>query len=77
MRLATEVSTLKSQRSDYLSRLKASDELLTQRAEIQAAAVTYDNLTLTAEKVQGRRIAKVLITRNPPDEAPQEQSVGR
>ncbi|HEX9411765.1 MAG TPA: transporter associated domain-containing protein, partial [Actinomycetota bacterium] len=27
----------------------------------QGETVTYDNITLTAEKVQGRRIAKVLI----------------
>src|SRR5439155_11552170 len=31
----------------------------------QGATVTYDNLTFTVEKVQGRRIAKVLITRRP------------
>jgi len=29
----------------------------------QGETVSYDNLTFTAEKVQGRRIAKVLISR--------------
>jgi CBS domain containing-hemolysin-like protein len=31
----------------------------------QGETVSYDNLTFTAERVQGRRIAKVLITRKP------------
>ncbi len=31
----------------------------------QGETVTYENLTFTAEKVQGRRIAKVLIVRTP------------
>jgi len=34
----------------------------------QGATVAYDNLTFTVEKVQGRRIAKVLITRRPVEE---------
>src|SRR5438093_762579 len=37
----------------------------------QGETVTYDNLTFTAEKVQGRRIAKVLIKRKPPEESGQ------
>jgi CBS domain containing-hemolysin-like protein len=37
----------------------------------QGETVTYDDLTFTAEKVQGRRIAKVLITRiDEPDSEP-------
>jgi len=40
----------------------------------QGETVTFDNLTFTAEKVQGRRIAKVLIRRLQPD--PQEGTVG-
>jgi CBS domain containing-hemolysin-like protein len=35
----------------------------------QGETVSHANLTLTAEKVQGRRIAKVLITRHPQAEA--------
>jgi CBS domain containing-hemolysin-like protein len=35
----------------------------------QGATVNFDNLTFTAEKVQGRRIAKVLIERRIPEEA--------
>jgi CBS domain containing-hemolysin-like protein len=35
----------------------------------QGETVAYDNLTFTAEKVQGRRIAKVLISRRPPEGA--------
>jgi CBS domain containing-hemolysin-like protein len=35
----------------------------------QGEMVTYDGLTFVAEKVQGRRIAKVLITRRLPEEA--------
>ncbi|HEX9234824.1 MAG TPA: hemolysin family protein [Actinomycetota bacterium] len=42
----------------------------------QGETVTYDNLTFTAEKVQGRRIAKVLITRRAPEGSSQEQPVG-
>jgi putative hemolysin len=38
----------------------------------QGEQVTWNGITLTAEKVQGRRIAKVLITREP---QPQEQAV--
>ena len=38
---------------------------------IQGQSVSYDNLMFTAEKVQGRRIAKVLIERQPPD-APED-----
>jgi CBS domain containing-hemolysin-like protein len=34
----------------------------------QGETVTYDDLTLTAEKVQGRRIAKVLIKKVPAEE---------
>jgi CBS domain containing-hemolysin-like protein len=37
----------------------------------QGQTVTFDNLTFTAEKVQGRRIAKVLVVRAPRAE-PQE-----
>jgi len=37
----------------------------------QGETVTFDNLTFTAEKVQGRRIAKVLIKRKPPEESGQ------
>ena len=40
----------------------------------QGETVTFDNLTFTAEKVQGRRIAKVLIRRLQLD--PQEGTVG-
>jgi CBS domain containing-hemolysin-like protein len=39
----------------------------------QGETVAYDGVTLTAEKVQGRRIAKVLITK--PAQAEQEQPV--
>src|SRR5207248_1037202 len=35
----------------------------------QGEMVSYDNLTFTAEKVQGRRIAKVLLSRKDPEEA--------
>jgi CBS domain containing-hemolysin-like protein len=35
----------------------------------QGETVAYDNLTFTAEKVQGRRIAKVLVARRAPDAA--------
>jgi CBS domain containing-hemolysin-like protein len=35
----------------------------------QGEQVTFDHLTFTAEKVQGRRIAKVLITRG--EESPE------
>jgi CBS domain containing-hemolysin-like protein len=34
----------------------------------QGQQVTFDNLVFTAEKVQGRRIAKVLVQRKPPEE---------
>jgi CBS domain containing-hemolysin-like protein len=34
----------------------------------QGETVTYDNITLTAEKVQGRRIAKVLLRKVPHEE---------
>jgi CBS domain containing-hemolysin-like protein len=37
----------------------------------QGQTVTYDNLTFTAEKVQGRRIAKVLIKRVRREEEPE------
>jgi putative hemolysin len=42
----------------------------------QGETVTYDNLTFTAEKVQGRRISKVLIARREPQEAEAEQRGG-
>jgi CBS domain containing-hemolysin-like protein len=35
----------------------------------QGEEVSFDNLTFTAEKVQGRRIAKVLIKKQEPTEA--------
>jgi CBS domain containing-hemolysin-like protein len=35
----------------------------------QGEEVSFDNLTFTAEKVQGRRIAKVLIKKAEPTEA--------
>jgi CBS domain containing-hemolysin-like protein len=35
----------------------------------QGETVAYDNLTFTAEKVQGRRIAKVLVARRAPEAA--------
>ena len=34
----------------------------------QGEAVEFDNLTFTAERVQGRRIAKIIITRKEPQE---------
>ena len=34
----------------------------------QGETVAYDNLTFTAEKVQGRRIAKVLVARRQSEE---------
>ena len=40
----------------------------------QGETVAYDNLTFTAEKVQGRRIAKVLVARRAPEAA--EGTVG-
>jgi CBS domain containing-hemolysin-like protein len=40
----------------------------------QGETVTYDNITLTAEKVQGRRIAKILM-RKVPHEEEAEQAV--
>ncbi|HXF58059.1 MAG TPA: hemolysin family protein [Actinomycetota bacterium] len=42
----------------------------------QGEQVTYDNLVFTAEKVQGRRIAKVLIQRRPEEGRDQEAGVG-
>jgi CBS domain containing-hemolysin-like protein len=41
----------------------------------QGETVTWDGVTLTAEKVQGRRIAKVLISRQPQQEQEREQAV--
>ncbi|HEX9236290.1 MAG TPA: hemolysin family protein, partial [Actinomycetota bacterium] len=38
----------------------------------QGETVDFDNLTFTAEKVQGRRIAKILINRRPKVEQPVE-----
>src|SRR5919197_2446397 len=38
----------------------------------QGETVSFDDLTFTAEKVQGRRIAKVLITRKEPAPAETE-----
>jgi CBS domain containing-hemolysin-like protein len=38
----------------------------------QGETVAFNNLTFTAEKVQGRRIAKILITRTEPQEEPAE-----
>src|SRR5207245_11551797 len=35
----------------------------------QGETVAYDNLTFTAEKVQGRRIAKILVRRVEPEES--------
>jgi CBS domain containing-hemolysin-like protein len=37
----------------------------------QGETVNYDNLSFTAEKVQGRRISKVLISRRDPEQEPQ------
>src|SRR5919197_3971709 len=37
----------------------------------QGETVDFDNLRFTAEKVQGRRISKILITRQEPQEAEQ------
>jgi magnesium and cobalt exporter, CNNM family len=42
----------------------------------QGETVTYDNLVFTAEKVQGRRISKVLIARREPQEVEVEQGSG-
>jgi CBS domain containing-hemolysin-like protein len=39
----------------------------------QGETVKYDDLTFTAEKVQGRRIAKVLIKRVRHDEEPERE----
>ncbi|MFN2589832.1 MAG: hemolysin family protein [Actinomycetota bacterium] len=36
----------------------------------QGETTTYDNLTFTAERVQGRRIQKILINRRAPEEQP-------
>jgi CBS domain containing-hemolysin-like protein len=33
----------------------------------QGETVEFDNLTFTAERVQGRRIAKIIITRKEPE----------
>jgi magnesium and cobalt exporter, CNNM family len=41
----------------------------------QGETVKYDHLTFTAEKVQGRRIAKVLIRREKPDEEEEAAAV--
>jgi len=38
--------------------------------------VAFQNLVFTAEKVQGRRIAKVLITRREPEEQSEDEEVG-
>jgi len=38
--------------------------------------VAFQNLVFTAEKVQGRRIAKVLITRHEPEEQSEDEEVG-
>jgi CBS domain containing-hemolysin-like protein len=40
----------------------------------QGETVTYDHLTFTAEKVQGRRIAKVLIERRPAGESEDQEA---
>jgi CBS domain containing-hemolysin-like protein len=42
----------------------------------QGEKVDYDNLTFTAEKVQGRRISKVLIARRQPEEVEAEPAGG-
>ena len=42
----------------------------------QGETVVYDNLTFTAEKVQGRRIAKILVSRRQPEEAEAERAGG-
>jgi magnesium and cobalt exporter, CNNM family len=42
----------------------------------QGEQVAFDNLTFTAEKVQGRRISKVLIARRPAPPEPEEQPLG-
>jgi CBS domain containing-hemolysin-like protein len=42
----------------------------------QGETVTFDNLVFTAEKVQGRRISKVLIKRREPQEVEAEQAGG-
>jgi putative hemolysin len=42
----------------------------------QGETVSYDNLVFTAEKVQGRRISKVLIKRREPEEVEAERAGG-
>jgi CBS domain containing-hemolysin-like protein len=42
----------------------------------QGETVTYDNLQFTAERVQGRRISKVLIKRRQPEQAEAERPRG-
>ena len=42
----------------------------------QGETVSYDNLVFTAEKVQGRRISKVLIRRRQAEEVEAERAGG-